>query len=250
MKVIRLFMFFFVGCMPSCSSQTAEQDIILINVNALDRKGIADEINVINDLKPKVVAIDLQFSSDKNYDHDHALFLALEGCKNLVMVSIIEDYSGEDVVYTKGFTLGSLPNFTTNAKTGFANAILEKDELQTLRKFSIVENMDGNNEYHFSVRTAMAYDSLKAMEFVKSNPRIMDIDYQNGKRKFKVFSAKEILDSKIAKESITGKIVMIGFLGPGREDKFFTPLNIDPAEPDMYGLECLANIVAQVLEHK
>jgi CHASE2 domain-containing sensor protein len=43
---------------------------------------------------------------------------------------------------------------------------------------------------------------------------------------------------------------MIGFLGPGDQDKFITPLNTNPNEPDMYGLEYLANIVAQVLEDK
>lgn len=43
---------------------------------------------------------------------------------------------------------------------------------------------------------------------------------------------------------------MISFLGPGDEDKFYTPLNTNPGEPEMYDLECLANIVAQVLEYK
>ena len=41
---------------------------------------------------------------------------------------------------------------------------------------------------------------------------------------------------------------MLSFLGPGNEDKFFTPLNTDNKNPDMYGIEYLANIVAQVLE--
>jgi CHASE2 domain-containing sensor protein len=57
------------------------------------------------------------------------------------------------------------------------------------------------------------------------------------------------LNGNITKKDIEGKIVMFGFLGPGNEDKFFSPLNTNPNEPDMYGLEYLANVVAQVLEN-
>lgn len=42
---------------------------------------------------------------------------------------------------------------------------------------------------------------------------------------------------------------MFGFLGPGGEDKVFSPLNssAEPIEPDMYGLEFLTRIVEQIV---
>jgi len=242
--------FFFIAIVLSCNSQTVERDIVLINVENLDRAGIADEITTINSFDPKVIAIDLQFSSHTEYDKDTRLIQAFDKCNNLIMVSIIEDYNGEDVVYTNGFTFGSLPVYLINAQTGFANTILEKDEHQTLKSFSIVENMDGFNEYHFGVRTAMAFDSLKTMAFVKDNPRIIDIDYQSGKRKFKTFSASDVFNKKVTRKDIEGKIILIGYVGPTDEDKFFSPFNkrAKPNKPDVYGLEYYAYVITQVLK--
>lgn len=234
----------------SCSAQITQHNIVLINTGALDRKGIAEEINVINSFSPAVLAIDVQFYGHENYSYDHLLLLALEKCKNLVMISIIANYTGVDVEYNR-FTYGSMPEFLIFAKTGFANTTIEKDKRQALKRFSIREKVNGNFEYHFSVRTAIAFDSLKVMRFVSSNPRLIDIDYKDGRRRFKTFSPTDVLGKKISREDIEGKIVMLGFMGPGDEDKFFTPLNrkTKPYKPDMYGVECLANIVAQVLEN-
>ncbi len=249
MRITNLLIFFFLTATVTCNSQTTERDIVLINTDTLDRKGIAEEVTIINSLHPKVIAIDLQFYGNKNYFNDNLLFLALDKCKNLVMIRIIGNYTGNDVEY-KRFIYGSMPEFLIGAKTGFANTLID-DKFQTLRRFSIVENVHGDSEYNFAVRIAMAVDSLKAMNFVKSNPRIVDVDYRDGKNKFKTFSAEEVLGKKIKRADIAGKIVMMGFLGPGDKDKFFTPLNkrTVPAEPDMYGLEYFANIVVQVLKH-
>lgn len=248
MTIVKLFLFCFIITALSCNSQIAERDIVLINVDTINRNGITREISIVNSLNPKVIAIDLQFSNDTEYDQDTRLIQALDKCKNLIMASVIENYTGDGVEY-KRFTYGSLPDYRTNAKTGFINALPERDEFQTLKRFSIVEKVNGDYEYHFGVRTAMAYDSLKAMDFVKSNPRIIDIDYQGGRRKFKAFSAFEVLNKKVSRKDIEGKIVLMGYVGPSDEDKFFSPLNkkTKPYKPDIYGLEYLANIVAQVL---
>lgn len=245
-KIISLYILFIINF--SCKSQVADQDIVLVNVGNLDRAGIANEIMIINQLNPKVIAIDLEFSKDTEYTKDLRLMQALDNCKNLVMISVIENYTGEDIEY-KGFTFGSLPNFLTNAKTGFGNTLL-RDEQDILMRFSLWEKVSGRTEYHFSIKTAMAYDSVKSINFVNSRPKIVDVDYKNGTRRFRTFLPSEILNKEINRINIEGKIVMLGFLGPGNEDKFFTPLNKNPNEPDMYGLEYLANIVAQVLESK
>jgi CHASE2 domain-containing sensor protein len=241
---------FVVMVVLSCNSQEisySTDEIILINTDNLDREGIAKEIAIINSLNPKVVAIDLFFVGSTKYSKDWSLFKELSECKSLVMASMIGDYTGTDSQY-KRFVEESEPQFLINAKTGFTNAILENDEYETLKRFSIKEIVSGEIEYHFSILTVMLYDSLKAINFVKSNHRIVEVDYKDGQRKFKKFSANEVLNNEVKLADIEGKIVMMGFLGPGNDDKFNTPLNKNPEEPDMYGLEYLANIVAQVLE--
>jgi CHASE2 domain-containing sensor protein len=235
----------------SCRSQKLpENNIVLINVGNLNRSGIAKEIAIINGLNPKVVSIDLQFAESKG-DQDVMLVQSLWNCKNLVMSSMIQNYGGEMTFISLGSRIEFSPS---HAKTGFINALPEDDELQTLKQFIVYqqENIHGDIEYHFSIRTAMSFDSLKAMRFVGDHPKIMDIDYKKGARIFKAFSANDVLGGKISRKDVEGNIVLIGILGPGDEDKFFTPINkkSHPYKVEMYGLEILANIVAQVLEYK
>jgi CHASE2 domain-containing sensor protein len=249
MKILRLIPLFFISIVLSCNSQHAEQNIVVINTDTLDRAGIANLIGIINLFNPKVIAIDIQFVNSTESSKDWLLFHGLNKCKSLVMASMIGKYTGEETEY-RGFVEESEPQFLTNAKTGFVNSILERDGFETLKRFSTHEKVNGSIEYHFGVRTAMAFDSLKAIHFVESNPRVIDVDYRYGKRRFKSFSSSDVLSKRLSHEDIEGKIVMLGFLGPGDEDKFFTPLNTNSNEPDMYGLEYLANIVAQVLNAK
>lgn len=165
------------------------------------------------------------------------------------MASLMGDFDEITNDYNT-FVNESEPQFLEGAKTGFINTVLENDELNTLKRFFVSGVVTGKKEYHFSVQIAMLYDSIKTMEFIQQNNNIVDVDYKYGNRKFKKISPREVLSEKITKEDIEGKIVIMGFLGPGNEDKFYTPLNKNPNEPDMYGVEYLANIVAQILEFR
>ncbi len=230
-----------------CNSQHAESHLVLINVDSLDRGGIATLIHIINEFEPKTIAIDLQFVNNSEYTKDWSLFNELSKCKKLVMSSLIGNYTGEDIEY-KRFVEESQPQFLINAKTGFTNIIPEQDEFSTLRRFSTKEQINTKIEYHFAIRVAMEYDSIKAINFVRNNPKVVYVDFKNGQRNFKRLTSEDVISRRINPDEIKNKIIMIGFLGPGQEDKFYTPLNKDTGEPDMYGLEYLAYIVAQVLE--
>ncbi|WP_079689331.1 CHASE2 domain-containing protein [Ohtaekwangia koreensis] len=245
MKML-LFIFLMTINLFSCSSQTHE-NIVLVNVEHLDRAGIAQEISTLNALNPRVIAIDLQFDESRHDEKDTKLVNALWECKNLVMPSLVHNLNGK--IFTSS---ASQLEFSAYAKTGFVNTLPENDTNHTLKRFTVWEKEsygEQASKYHFAARTAMSYDSIKAMKFINAHPKIVDIDYKEGKRQFKILSAKEVLDGKVTKKDIEGKIVMISFLGPGNEDKFYTPLNKHPKEPDMYGVEYLANIVAQILEY-
>jgi hypothetical protein len=137
-----------------------------------------------------------------------------------------------------------------NAKAGFVSAERNGNEPRIPKQFIVwQEGYTGDIYHHFSIATAMSFDSLRTLDFIKNNDRLVDVDFKYGKRKFKTFSHSDVLNGKLTMKDIEGKIVMIGFLGPGNEDKFFSPMNTDSKEPDIYGVEYLANIVAQVLEY-
>jgi CHASE2 domain-containing sensor protein len=219
-----------------CKSQEIQKRIVLVNVDTLGRKDIARVISAINEAKPKVVAIDLHFVDNKGAE-DLMLINALNGCKNLVMSSMI-NYLGSGVPIVSN--MSSTQFMPAQSRSGFVNVLQEEDEFNTVKRFIVSQKtFNGKVEYHFSVRTAMSYDSLKAVRFIGRHNTIAEVDYKQGKRRFKIISS-----------DIVGNIVIIGFLGPGDEDMFYTPLNSNkkPNEPDMYGAEYLANIVAQILE--
>jgi CHASE2 domain-containing sensor protein len=232
-----------------CYSQFAESNIVLINASNLDRLQIAGAVSFISSFNPKVISIDIEF--DERGANDKLLIRALWNCKNLVIPTELVSLGDEQVF----IGLASLREFSpVHAKTGFVSGKAEFGKFHIHKRFqqSEVNFIGGQIEYHFSVTTAMVFDSLKTTHFIKSNPKIIDIDFKNGARKFKTFSSQQVANKEIIPKDIEGKIVMIGFLGPGDEDKWYTPLNKKtvPHHPDMYGLEILANIVSQILESK
>jgi len=233
-----------------CESQPLSKEIVLINVGNRDRASIAKQISIISSCNPKVIAIDILFTGDTKRTKDDSLFSALLGCSNLVLSASIGEYSHKDLEY-KYFLEESSSEFLTKAKIGFINVIPRKDKQRTIDKIATHVNFRGGRLHHFAVEAAMAYDSLKAIRFLEKNPRIISADFISDLR-FEVLSEEDFLQREFPCHVVEGKIVMFGFLGPGDEDKFFTPMNsrTKPFQPDMYGLVFLARIVQQILGDK
>jgi CHASE2 domain-containing sensor protein len=172
-----------IGC-----AQHNDHEIVLVNIDTLGRQKIAQIIDKLNELNPKVISVDLQFSSLSDSLSDQTLCQSLQKTKCLVMASVIDDYDGIKSTYKK-FALGSLPMFLVNAKTGFANTRYEDDSIPILRRFSLFEDVNGTREYHLAVRTAMAFDSLKTIRFISTHTKIVDVDF--GDHLFRKISSEE-----------------------------------------------------------
>lgn len=248
MRAVRFLLFYIVAITGSCHSQHIERNIVLINADTYDKGTISKAIMKVSEFNPKVLSLDIAFHEYNGTRDDLNLYHALENCKVLVMPTTIYSLYDDKV----SIALASVSEFSPlHAKTGFVSAKVENDQVQIPNKFMVQQvDFNGNLEYHFSVRTAMSFDSLKTTAFLNSNPKTAEVDYKNGSRKFSIFTASEVLNDELTRTDIEGKIVMIGFLGPGDEDKYYSPLNTNPNEPDMYGLQYLAHIVAQILERK
>jgi len=235
--------FLLVLVSTSCSSQPTVDTIVLVNAGNAGREDLADLINSVQTLHPKVIAIDFQFSEEKHAEVDNKLIDVLSRCTNLVMPSIIDNYSAAKPFQSK-LIPGSLPKFTKNAKTGFANLIVEDDGL--LKRFSQLEYVNGKTEYSFPLQTAYQYDSLKVRDYRPKHSNFVKVYFGDGIRRFNRFSISDFLAGKVRESDIEGKIVMIGFLGPGDEDKFSAPI---PGSKglNIYGLEFHAQVVSQIL---
>lgn len=255
MKVYNI-LYFVIGMVISCHSQSPEDDIVLINVEYYGRDTVATQLDIINAFNPKVTSLDISFKEYTGSSEDKHLFNALNTGNKIVMASEIvyhgKDYYGKEIIYVfSGSAIEFRPWKPGCGRTGFVSAIQHENENYIPDQFIVFqETFSEDLFYHFSVETAMAFDSLRAVNFIQNHGRLVNVDYKGGNRRFKTFSALEVLNGKLTRNDIEGKIVMMGFLGPGDEDKFISPLNRNGKEPDMYGLEYLAHIVAQVLESK
>lgn len=234
----------------ACSSQDIIDSIVLVNVGTASRERVAELLSSINQHEPKVIAIDLQFSSEKNSRVDNKLIDALNKCNNLVMVSVIEHYSIQTLSHDK-FMLGCLPKFTTNAKTGFANLIIEEDQFSSIKKFSLWEYVSDSKELSFALQVAYNFDSIRAASYELNHNQFNELDFKGAFNKFKRFSLEDVIGRKVDGAAIRGKIVLIGFLGPGDDDRFYAPLlniNDGQGKPNIYGLEFHAQVLAQIMQ--
>ena len=255
MKVIAFACMFTIVGTNSCRSQPFSDNrefhtIVLVNVGWDDNGKIAREISILNGLNPKVLALDLAFSKYVGDKRDRDLVSALEKMDQIILPSRIrdigEDGDGKRIISITGTC--QLPVFPINLKEGFVSAITDSTTgLKIPRQFMLWENdYEGRRYLHFSVVTAMAYDSLQVSRYLDNHDQHVSVAYKGRDHDFKVFSGQEVREGKVTRKDITGKIIIMGFLGPGVNDKWISPLN-QGGEPDMYGVEYLAHIVAQIL---
>lgn len=236
---------------------TADTNIILVNIGDLPRQGIAEQIKIINQYKPKIIGIDAFFRSDKGLEIDTPLQNALSEVKNLVLVSKVWNYNKNTNIWDTLET--SHPKFNDFASTGFANLLTEgEDEFRTSRSFSPKENVKDKIEKHFTVKIAEIYNPKTAEKLLSRNNKVEIINYRGNFEKYYTFDVTDIFNPDVNKNIIKDKIVLMGYMGatlslhPWEElqDKFFTPLNKKYAGKtyaDMFGIVVHANIISMIL---
>ncbi|PIB35672.1 hypothetical protein BFP72_09845 [Reichenbachiella sp. 5M10] len=247
--------------------QLAEENIIIVNVGDLNRKGIADLVNIINMAEPAVIGMDMFFYNLKEDTlGDIALAQAFSQVENLVTVSKLlepNENNGFDSLAT------SHPLFSQFGETAFANFITgaaDQDDIKVCRSFAPREVVNGEKEYALSVKLASYLDSAKTNQFLA---RDKDVEVINYKGNIFDYGATEspityfaldwyqVYEGQFAPELIKDKCVLFCFLGSelgdrkALEDKYFTPLNAHYAgkgHADMFGGVVHANAISMILE--
>lgn len=235
----------------------ADTNIVLVNIGDLDRATTAEQINIINRYKPKVIAIDAAYRFSKDPAGDTALAKAFSQVKNLVFVSGVNKFNEQSQQYDTLET--SHPMFTKYATTGFANMIVEDNHIyKAIRSFSPKEKVCNQTELAFPVKVAQLYKPEAAAAFLKRENDFEIINYSGNfdTGAFYALDVEDVFDPEIDLGSILkDKIVLMGFLGSSfndrtLEDKFYTPMNenyIGRSHPDMYGVVIHANSISMIL---
>lgn len=233
-------------------SSSALNQIVLVGIERYDRELIRKTLERVILLNPKVIAIDIEFPEYSGDREDIALVSVMEKVKRLVLPTELhfggEDYNGKKMISVVSTSV--LPLFSSGLRQGFVSAEGNPSDVGGVvpKSFFCTQvGYTGDVYYHFSIMTAMLYDSVKTSSFLTSNPNEVQINYGKNKIEFNKLTSSLILDGKMQESQIKNKIVLIGFLGPGNQDKFVSP-HSNRSRPDMYGVEYLATILRQVLD--
>jgi CHASE2 domain-containing sensor protein len=110
-----------------------DKNVVIVNIGNLDRRGIAKQIDIINQYKPKVIGIDARFfkAHPEDPEGDSALSLAFSKVENLVVGSklIPHPYKAENDSIVEPH-----PKFKRYAHSGYVNIITKgEDEFKTNR---------------------------------------------------------------------------------------------------------------------
>lgn len=237
-----------------------DENIVLVNIGPahLGRRSIAQQLEILQACKPKVIGIDVKFFAPKEDDPigDFLLEQALSKVENLVLASefavLTDTSSAWDTLFMP------TPKFAQYGHTAYVNVgNRETSDFTTWRDIPIREKTrTGKSEPCFAVKIAELYDPETAKLFLERGNEIENIYFKGNLDKFTKLDVEDVIERRFAPELIEGKIVMIGYLGNGYtnyyfdEDKFYTPLNeksVGRGVPDMYGVVVHANIVSMIL---
>lgn len=263
-----------------------DTNIVVINVGLLSRREIAQQIEIVNQFKPKVIGIDIFFDCNGlAYDTlscpplrdsvgNAMLSRAIKKAGNVVLVSHVLQSKALQADPDRWEDLDSLrlsdPIYRDSAYArGFATletGAAFQDDVKTCRAFNPSLMVSDKRELAFSVQMAMKYDSAKTNRFLARENFSEIINYRGNildmfnqteyGLAFYAIDAQDFFDGNFLPGMIEGKIVIFGFLGenfydPSWEDKFYTPLNHKmggKANPDMFGAVVHANIVSMILK--
>jgi CHASE2 domain-containing sensor protein len=271
-----------------------EDRIILVNFGTLGRMDVAQQIAIISKYKPKVIAIDGFFNCEGGlYDTLNCpqlkdtlanLFLAdaIKEAGNVVLVSKLLQTdslsaSGDIDIYDSiEYSDPHFSGFATNAYASLPTDAKYQEDVKLCRSFFPKVNVKGKDELAFSVATAMKFDSVKTMRFLKqakfeelinfrgnfeiqevkvTDVNKLDVESSGFTGMFTALDIGDVFTENFVDTLLKDKIVLVGFLGdyfgdPSWDDKFFTPLNkkvAGRANPDMFGLVVHANIITMIL---
>ena len=224
--------------------------IIKIDEEALDRYGsyqdwnrekVAEVIKKLNqseDKKPKVIAVDILYSSKAAPEADQALVGAMGD--NVVMACAAAFDSG---FVENGTSFIHIDELKSVSETGHINAMRDSDGVLRHHLLSF-DLPDGKAAPSMALKAALKYNENLELPEVSSQG-FWYLPYSKKPSDFEAISILDVLDSKVSADYFEGKIVLIGPMASGLQDSYITA--IDHAK-EMYGVEYQANATLAILE--
>lgn len=226
-----------------------DKDIVLVDIGFKGKEAtrveITDFLNRINDtLKPKVIAIDVDFKYDPNVSNEvnSNLINALEN-ENIVMYY---DLVRRNDIWLKNRS--EIPINYSKISDGYTNCLVEKDTFGVLRFFQPYVVQDADTMRHLSLVISEKF-GVRNNPSLKINKKAMiNFSYRYNK-------PVDISDTTNL-ELLKNKIVIVGLFTKNdigqplyNEDLHYTSSNrnyLGKSFPNMYGGEVLATLVSNI----
>lgn len=230
---------------------TVDERIVLVNIGRISRRQIAQQMMVISQFKPRVIAFDGFFNCEGGLRDSVNCPALLDTLGNLMLSSVIQE-AGNVVLGTKLLQTDSLAQFDTDiydstevsdpmfrdfSKEGYTSLPTEatyQEDVKLCRSIFPRRMINGKEELYFGVQIAMQYDSAKAMKFLARNKEEELLNYRgnievrllrvkslkddetattNFKTMFYVVDAEDMLAGNVLPELFKDNIVIMGYLG-------------------------------------
>ena len=229
------------------SDMPTDTNIFIVNIGNLNRKEIAQQINVLQKFNPKVIGIDAVFAEKRGMD-DFLLQQALNSNDNIVM--------GGFGVYEEGEATGIIKSIPFLGDLPVGHLEMQADP-KTVREFDKFIRFNDTIINAFTVEIARMYNEDLFLKFAQRKNQTELINYRGGRMPFIVFDYEEITDSNENLKIIEDKIVLLGYVrmfsGAAADtiDSHFTPLKRSAyGYADTKGIEIHAHILSMILDEK
>lgn len=217
-----------------------DEDIVLIGVGDSTRTQIAALLLDIEKCSPAVVGIDIIFAQEKQSLEDSALCSAFENLKNDILAWVITS-SGKRIR-----CIEKVRKFAD--AEGYLNFHIREG---ISSHFVPITNLDDSVYESFALKIFKKWRPDFKYDFAPDQS--IPILFQRTLKQYYYFVQKDLLDSNVC-NFLKNKIVLVGNLGPGNEDKHYTPIRSNDKDqegkPDTYGLVIQANAIRTILEYE
>jgi len=182
-------------------TKALDKDIVVVDIQDLDREGIADLLGTIALCGPRVVGADIMFEGNTDAYADSLLMGSISEFPSIVFPLELKEENDKFSISSTPFFYGQLPGVTYGA----AN-LPGKFQGSTVREMAISFPLkpEGSLE-SFPIAVARLADPQSAEKAIDRKTQIETIDYPS--REFTVIPANEIMEKG---ELLTDKIVLVG----------------------------------------
>lgn len=228
-----------------------DERIILVNIGTLDRRGIAEQIQMINSLKPRIIAFDGTFNCTANLRDSINCPALLDTLGNLMLADAIADanvfvlaskllqsdsLSKYDVEYYDSMEYSD-DIFSRDAVYGYVSLptdAMYQEDVKLCRSVFPSWNVNGERQLAFSTQIAMQYDSVATNKFLargnkeelinfRGNIEVMQLGIDTEKNDetgstnfathYFTVDYDQILRGEVLPTLFEDRIVMMGYLG-------------------------------------